>query len=182
MRFLPPDGAKGNVQRRKQETNEIKAYLHSNMAAAYADFDNSDEHEVSLSCRCWVLVMKQGDPSSKKCAENYDISLARKLFHSVCTISFKAVGDARNGDAFHWSLSTIAATLELHHRHPAPPAPGGQDVKQSHGPEVFFRVTLFVLHSWLLSSFDFFCLMHFVVFRDVCRLFCRILGFCVLGL
>ena len=51
LRFLPPDGAHGNVQRRKQETNEIKAYLHSNMAAAYADFDNSDEHEVSLSSR-----------------------------------------------------------------------------------------------------------------------------------
>ena len=80
--------------------------------------------------------MKQGDLSSKKCAEKYDISLARKLFYSVCTCSFMAVGDARNGDAFHCFID-YCCNAGAPSQTPSVAGIGGQDVKQSHGPEVF---------------------------------------------
>ena len=84
--------------------------------------------------------------------------------------------------AMHFiALSTIAVTLELHHRHPALLASA---VKTSNSPMVrrYFPGYFVRAAQVVFVVLRFFCLMHFVVFRELCRMFCRILGFCVFGL
>ena len=107
------------------------------MAAAYTDFDNSDEHEVRLGNRRGGLRMKRGETSSCTKRKNIDVSLAPyNECSTTCALLISCLSEmAAMGIHLTASLTT-AETLDSQHRYSSVLPWAVETLSRCHGPRV----------------------------------------------